>query len=214
MQPDKKLQHRERIADIREAAMRPRILRLARLLAPALPVVRVAVESPEGLRAWVESWAALAIAADLRDEEIFRGLSSLDKAPPSKPFGWDVFLSLCRPNGSGDARRELDAARSAYARREFSALKPDTWQAAASLGFARVFNGDGVTEAGWAAALADARRTPDQAILARQPIALQARLDASAEALAEGRERSRAALDAELKKLPEYLRPKRFAGVD
>lgn len=207
--------HGGSVTEIGAAPMRARVARLARILAPALPVVGAATRTEEGLRAWVDAWTALATSAGLSDDEIRHGLAHLGDAPVGKPFGWDVFLLLCRPREmrDADARRELDAARSAYARREFAGLAAATWQAAAGLGFGRVFNGDGVTDAGWAAALAEARQSPDSEILGRQPAGpQQARIAVSAEARAEYRARSRCALDDALSGLPLHLRPRRLGG--
>lgn len=208
-QPDRRSAHAENVAQ-----MRPRIAHLARLLGPSLGVVGAATRTEAGLRAWVDAWAALAAAAGLTDDEIRRGVASLDQAPRNKPFGWDVFVALCRPPDAPDARRELDALCTAYARREFAALDGATWQAGWALGIARCFHQDGITPAAWASALAEARRAPDAAVLARQPRAGQCAIGMSDDARQESLRRRAAACEAALASLPAHLRPRRFQGLE
>jgi hypothetical protein len=176
-------------------------------------VVAAQTATPAAADEWCNTWERHIASASLTPDEISAGVARLSQWPEREPFNFPTFARLCRPDGDTDARRELDAARAAFARREFSGLDPATWQAAAALGFVRVFNGDGVTDVGWRTALLEARRAPDPAILARQPAAAaQLRISESADARAEARARNRAALDAAMGSLPGNLRPRRFTA--
>lgn len=200
------------LADFPENARRAYVSRIMLVLRTSSPLVAKQTATPAGAAAWIDAWERHFLAANLSARQIEHGLARLKDWPENRPFNWPDFSRLCRPDADAAARRELDAARSAYARREFSSLSPVTWQAASSLGFTRVFNGDGITDAGWAQALDDARANPDPEVLVRQPRASQARVGASPEARAEARARSVAALDAALANLPAHLRPRRLGG--
>lgn len=200
------------LADLPAHARRAYVARIMSVLRVSSPLVAKQTATPTAAAAWIDAWERHFVAANLSARQIEHGLARLKDWPENRPFNWPDFARLCRPDADAVARRELDAARSAYARREFSHLDAATWQAASALGFARVFNGDGITDAGWAQALDDARANPDPEVLARQPRASQARIGASPEVRAEARARSRAALDAALASLPPHLRPRRFGG--
>lgn len=200
------------VNDLETARTRTLVARLLRAVRHSFVVVAAQTATPAAAEEWCNTWERHIAAANLTPDEISAGVARLSQWPEREPFNFPSFARLCRPNGDTDARRELDAARDAFARREFAGLNPATWQAAATLGFARVFNGDGITEAGWHTALLEARRTPDPAILARQPAdAAQLRIGESADARAEARARNRAALDAAMGSLPNSLRPRRFS---
>lgn len=187
-------------SEINTGAMRARIASLARLFGAAVPVVGAATSSAEGLKSWVDAWTSLALAARLTDNEIKVGLSSLEKAPENVPFGWSVFVRLCRPTvNEGDAHQQLVLATNAWHAREFSSLDPATWQATQAVGYDRLFWGR-VQNDEWAEALEEARRIPDPAVLNIQPCAQHARVTATPEARSEVRlaRRASAANDRDL----------------
>ncbi len=203
------------VEDLETARTRALVARLLRAVRHSFVTVHAQTATPVAAGEWCNTWERHIAATGLTAYEIRAGLSRLAQWPEREPFNLPTFVRLCRPDGDTDARRELDAARAAFARREFSGLDPATWQAAATLGFARVFNSDGVTDVGWRVALLEARRTPDPAILARQPAdAAQLRIGESADTRAEARARNRAALDAAMGSLPDNLRPRRFSAPE
>lgn len=202
------------LADLPPSARRAAVGRIMGVLRTSFPIVAKLTSTPAAAAAWLEDWERHFAAARLTGLEIERGLARLKDWPADRPFNWPDFARLCRPGADVDARRELDAARSAFARREFTDLAPATWQAAVSLGFARIFNGDGVTETGWAQALDEARARPDPAILARQPGVGQARISQTADARREARERQRQSCEAAMAGLPKHLRPARYGSPE
>lgn len=200
--------------DIETARTRTLVSRLLQVVRHSFVSVNSQTATPAAAEAWCATWLRHIHAAGLQVSDVQAGMANLFRWPAGEPFSFPTFARLCRAGGDADDRRELDEARSAYANREFSGLSPATWQAGSVLGFARVFNADGVTEAGWAAALLDARRAPSPAILARQPAGAALQIAQSPDARAAARTRNRAALDAALNAIPANLRPRRFSAPE
>lgn len=199
------------VMDLREGAQRAFMARLLRELGASFAAIASQTRSQEAAAAWIETWARHIRAAGLTRQHIEHGLASLDRWPEGEPFNWPTFARLCNPTAGAGAAGELDALRSAFVRREFCDLAPPTWQAGCRLGIARLFHADGVTASAWAAALADAHKTPDPIILALQPRVGQPQIDISEEARNEANARNLVCKDAELMKLPPSLRPRRLA---
>lgn len=161
--------------------------RLLRELGPVLPVVAKAAQSQAGAIAWVDAWARQIEAAQLTAQEIAGGLSRLDKAPPDEPFGWRVFISLCRPVCEKQLRECFSAACKAAHSGDFGELAPDVWEAGCRLGWGRIKN-SAFPDVEWRVALLAARDKADLAIRAAQPQAGQARIEMSMSARAEARQ--------------------------